>query len=854
MIQMKLSGPKKYLTGDPEEIFTVRSGSVYIYVVYIETVDPGRTFFVCEVPEGGVIPAFSVVNTSDGSRFEFLLAGKETAVVDIEIQDGNLEEVRRDFIDKYTTLRNEGDEDKGFSQLLGEFFESRINAEHEKIEHTNLLKQSALKGKMGLMASIFETAGKIRLNEDTSSLLYNTISVYCDYMNIKIIPYSTISAAFGDNFTIHDIARSSHFVLRKIRLEPKWYKKDAGAFVAIYKESGNPVLCIPKGIDAYIAYDLAAGNNYVIEKEEAEKFEEDAYIAYQPLPGGKLTIKEVLFYGLKRIRMKDIVLFFLMALITTLIGMLLPLLNEKLFDNLIPIGNIPDIMQVGVVIFAAMLGNVFFGLVQSLSNFRGVKSMEYAIVSATYDRLFRLPLTFMEKFGTSEMVSRVSSVSSVFSTTVSAGTSAAIGFVMSFFYLYKMFDKSKTLAWRGLIMAAISGLIMYGFGRARIRHEKRKLETSTKTSNMLYQYIAGILKIKISGIENRSLYEYQKVNTETMKHNMRSTQISNIGTVFTSVATVIYTGVIFYTVIKKKQVLTVGEYTAFNSAYGMFSSAVSTLISFFVTIAGLIPVMERIRPIYEQEIETKEAASLPGKLTGSLEVDHIDFAYGDDETKVLNDISFKLEPGEFVGIVGASGSGKSTLLKCLLGFERPTKGKIFYDNKDVDTMDKCELRKQLGVVLQDGQMVVGNIFTNVSLAAPHMEPAEVEELLDEVGLGEDIAKMPMGIFTAVSEGGGTLSGGQQQRVLIARALANNPAIVFFDEATSALDNITQQKVCEKLGERNMTRVMIAHRLSTVINCDRIFVMDKGKIVEEGNYESLMEKKGLFFELVKRQQI
>ncbi len=854
MIQMTLSGPKKYLTGDPEEIFTVRSGTVYIYVVYIETTDPGRTFFVCEVPEGGVIPAFSVVNTSDGSRFEFLLAGKEKAVVDIEIQNGNLEEVRRDFIDKYTSLGKGDDADKGFSQLLGEFFENRINAEHEKIEHTNMLKQSALKGKMGLMASVFDTGGKLRYTEETKSLLYNTMSVYCNYMNIKIIPYPTLEDAYGTGFTIHDIARSSHFVLRKIHIEGKWYKKDAGAFVAIYKETGNPVLCIPKGIDAYIAYDLAAGNNYVVEKEEAEKFDEYAYIAYQPLPGGKLTLKEVLIYGLKRVRIRDIVIFLLMALISTLIGMILPLLNEKLFDNLIPIGNIPDIMEVGVVIFAAMLGNVFFGLVQSLSNFRGVKSMEYAIVSATYDRLFRLPVTFMEEFGTTEMVSRVSSVSSVFSTTVGAGLSAAIGFVMSFFYLYKMFDKSKTLAWRGVIMAAISALIMYAFGRARIRHEKYKLETSTKTNNMLYQYIAGILKIKISGIENRSLFEYQKVNTETMKHTMRSTQISNAGNVFTAIATVIYTGVIFYTVIKKKQTLSVGEYTAFNSAYGMFTSAVSSLISFFVTIAGLIPVMDRIRPIYEQEVETKEAASLPGRLTGSLEVDHIDFSYGDDETKVLTDVSFKIEKGEFIGIVGASGSGKSTLLKCLLGFEKPTKGKIFYDNKDVDTLDKCELRKQLGVVLQDGQMVVGNIYSNVILAAPHMEPADVEDLLAEVGLKEDLDKMPMGIFTAVSEGGGTLSGGQQQRVLIARALANDPAIVFFDEATSALDNITQEKVCDKLGERNMTRVMIAHRLSTVRKCDRILVMDRGRIKEEGNFEELMEKKGLFYELAKRQEL
>lgn len=236
------------------------------------------------------------------------------------------------------------------------------------------------------------------------------------------------------------------------------------------------------------------------------------------------------------------------------------------------------------------------------------------------------------------------------------------------------------------------------------------------------------------------------------------------------------------------------------------------------------------------------------------EVNHLDFAYEEDENLVLSDISFEIEPGEFVGIVGSSGCGKSTLLKCLLGFENPTKGNIFYDSKDIVSLDKIELRRQMGVVLQDGQMVVGNIYTNVTLAAPEMDPSDALELLKEVDFYEDVNKMPMGIFTSISEGGGTVSGGQQQRILLARALANNPAILYLDEATSALDNVTQAQVCENLKDRNITRVMIAHRLSTVRGCDRIFVMDRGKIVETGNFDELMNKKGLFYELAKRQQV
>ena len=851
MAQIVLRGTKKYVTGNPSEVITVQKGTVYIYVTRMNGQVPDRTFFFGEAKEGTQIPSFSVVNQEDGSYLQFLLEAKEKAIAELYEDTEHIGEVRARFLEENTPFE-EGE--KRFSQLIGEWYEENLSKEHEKIEHSFAQKEAALNGKINLMASVFMDEGKLHYEEKTDSLLYDTMSVYCNYMNIPIIPYAALNNATNGHMTIYDIARSSHFVLRKIKLEKKWYKKDAGAFVAFFKDSEYPVLLIPKGVSAYLMYDLGTGTNCVVEKEEAEQLAEDAFIAYQPLPDHKLTLKEVMKYGMKRIRNRDVAVFVLMALISTLIGLLLPIINEQLFDNLIPMGNIGPIMQVGVVLFAVMFSNIFFELVQSLANFRGVKSMEYAIVSATYDRLFRLPQQFLESFGTSELVNRINSVSTVFSQTVSAGTTAGIGFVLSLFYLHKMFTKSKPLAWRGVIMAVILGLIMYGFGRARVKYEKRMLETSTSSNNLLYQFVSGILKIKISGIENRSLYEYEKVNTETIKYTMQSTKVANIGQVFTSISTVIYTGVIFYTVIKKKQNLTLGEYTAFNSAYGMFTSATSQLVQYFVTRARLVPVLDRIRPIYEQEAEAKEAASLPGKLSGEIEVDHLDFSYNEDENRVLEDITFKIDPGSFVGIVGPSGCGKSTLLKCLLGFEKPTKGKVFYDNKDVETMDKCEMRKQMGVVLQDGAMVVGNIYTNVTLAAPGMEPAEVEDLLDEVGMHEDMQKMPMGIFTAVSEGGGTLSGGQMQRVLIARALANNPSILYFDEATSALDNITQQNVCERLEKRNMTRVMIAHRLSTVKNCDRILVMDQGRIVEDGNYEELMKNEGLFYELVKRQEV
>ena len=851
VIKIKLRGAKKYLTGDPAEIFCVEEGTVYVYVVSVSGRKTGRSLFFTEMHEGDVFPALTVQDGNSGDICLFLLVAQSQAVISVQSSVESVEEVRQKFVEDHADLLP-GDE--RFSAKLASWYKAKLKAEEIEMANINLDKKRALDNKLHMMADLFRKEKHITYETETPSDLYNAMSTYCNYMKVNICGYQNLINNWGENFAVEDIARLSHFVARKITLVPNWYKHDAGAFLSFKKEDNTPVLLIPARGSNYIMYDLKRQIDTYVDEYVAKDLIGEGYVIYQHLPSKAVKLREVFSFGIKRINTKDMVSFILMYIIITLVGLLLPELHQRLFDNLIPLGRMDAIYQIGTVIFVCMVGNMFFGIVQGLANFRAIKTLEYNIVSATYDRIFRLPQKFIDSFGISELVSRVNSVSQVFSSTLTSGTSAVIGFVLSLFYLWRMFDKSKTLAWRGLIMSVVSCVIMYGFGYMRIGYERRKLESGTKSSNTLYQTISGILKIKVSGLENRSLYQFQRYNIDSLEQDIASSKINNIGSALQTVMMMFYTGFIYYTVIKKKQELTIGEYTAFNSAYGMFTSAVGQLMSFFLTVAQLIPVMDRIKPIFNQEAEISDTASLSSRLTGDIEVKHLEFAYDGDEQQVLKGINMNIKPGEFVGIVGPSGCGKSTLLKCLLGFEKATRGKIFYDNKDIDSLDKCELRRQMGIVLQDGKLVLGNIFTNIALASPQMKPEEAEELLKEVGLYDDVQEMPMGIFTGISDGGGTISGGQQQRVLIARALANNPRIVLFDEATSALDNITQEKVCESLEARNVTRVMIAHRLSTVKNCDKIYVMEKGEIVEEGNYDELMENKGLFYRLAERQKV
>jgi len=849
--QIKLSGSDKYHTTKPGTLYHVEKGQVYVYVVSATTLAAGRSILLTEVSEGANIPTFFKVDkeTVEGWMFRFI--PKDEAVLTAYRMGEHQDKYQNDFLEKYTDIHPS---DNGFNNLLLEWYNNQIFNDTQIIEGIEREKIRAEKENRNLIGSLFEKKRLINTNVSTESVLYNSMSVLCDYMNIKICSYGSLVQSRGKDFTPQDIARASHFVIRKITLGRKWYKENGGAFLAYTKDGNEPVLCIPKGIGSYILYNLEKKTEVLVEEEEANQISDEVYIIYQHLPLESIGVKDVLKYGIRRINTKDIVFFLLMYLIVTFIGLLLPLLNKQLFDKLIPIGQEKAIYQIGMVIFTCMIGNIFFGLVQNLASFRAIKSMEYSIVAATYDRVFRLPQKFINSFGSTEIINRVSSISGVFSQTLTAGVTAVVGFILSLFYLGRMFEESKKLAWRGIILAILTGIVMYLFGKLRITKEREQLEASAKANGKLYNYISGILKIKVSGIENRCLYEFQKSNVEALKYSIRSTTISNAGAVFTSFMSVFYTGFMFYTIIKKHEGLTIGSFTAFNSAYGFFNSAVLQLVTFFLSLAALIPVMDRVKPIFEEKPDYSDDLGAVERLKGKIEITHLDFAYEDDENLTLKDICLNIQPGEFVGIVGPSGCGKSTLLKCLLGFENPTKGNIFYDNRDIISMDKVELRRQMGVVLQDGQMVVGNIYTNVTLSNPEMSAGDALELLRIVDLYDDVQKMPMGIFTSISEGGGTVSGGQQQRILLARAIANNPAILILDEATSALDNVTQARVCENLKSGNMTRIMIAHRLSTVINCDKIVVMDEGRIVEVGNYQELMDKKGLFYELAKRQQV
>jgi len=282
--------------------------------------------------------------------------------------------------------------------------------------------------------------------------------------------------------------------------------------------------------------------------------------------------------------------------------------------------------------------------------------------------------------------------------------------------------------------------------------------------------------------------------------------------------------------------------------------AFNTLVSITESAALLKPTIEMIAPILDEEPEVSEGKQIVTKLSGRIELNNVSFRYSDSMPPVFENLSMKIKEGEYVGIVGKTGCGKSTLIRLLLGFEKPKRGAIYFDGKDMTGIDLASLRRNIGTVLQDGKLFQGDIYSNIIVSAPWLTVDDAWEAAETAYIADDIRKMPMGMNTMISEGSGGISGGQKQRLMIARAIVGKPKILILDEATSALDNVTQKAISDSLDSLECTRIIIAHRLSTIRNCDRILVVDRGKIAEQGTYDELLKQNGIFADLVNRQRL
>ncbi len=850
MENIELHGGKFHITDKPGTLYRVLKGHVLVYLVPLssngEKTAYGRRLLLLEAEEGEEIPSLCHDSGLLGSWRFMLMALDHASVEPCRKAD---EEKLLTFA-KRINLKLFSAED--FEEELIERYNLAAVKEEGYIYATKEEEKNTLKHSAALIYNVFrknrESSGYVPVGHP----LYDAVAFLCGTEHIEVASYDRVRQAAGRRFGLSDIARISHFTARSVILAGDWYKKDSGALLAFTEEGDRPVPCIPMGPGRYEYYDTETGGTRRIDAVFAKGLKAQGYAFYRPFPNKVIGKKELFLFGISKVYPSDLFRLFFLALLGTGVGLLLPLLNEQVYDRYIPIGDTGGLFAVGAVILSCSLGNIAFTVVKNLASFRSMNTMEYAVQNAALDRLFNLPESFFRQYDAARLAQNVMGLSETYQVIADSLIQTVLSLLFSFLYLFRMFKYSKDMSKVALLLLSALAAVLLWLGIRQTRLEKEKVQVDLAAGSAIFQFISGIEKIRISASENRAIYKYLEQFTRSQDINARKERTTILVNVVSETASVAFSIIFYYMMIRKSIALSIGQFSGFTAAFGAFSASVLALTQRFLLVNRVKPIYDNARPILETLPESTEDAALPGDLTGELEVSHVTFSYSESESPVLSDLSLHIKPGEYVAVVGPSGCGKSTLLKLLLGFERPKTGKIYYDSRDIDEMDKRELRKKFGVVLQDGGMIAGSIYENITITAPETKMERVQEVIEEVGLKDDIDGMPMGIHTVVTEGAGTISGGQAQRILIARALVGKPKIVFFDEATSALDNVTQNMVVETLERIQATKLVVAHRLSTVRRCDRIIVMEQGRIIEEGDYDALIEKKGFFYELAVRQ--
>ncbi|AGA70028.1 NHLM bacteriocin system ABC transporter, ATP-binding protein [Desulfitobacterium dichloroeliminans LMG P-21439] len=736
-------------------------------------------------------------------------------------------------------------------QAASNLWDKKRESEEKRLEEKSKSDRRLMDTAISKLAAITEKVETKALTDQTGDVLLDACRLVGQTMQMKIVAPPEV---LGSRRELHldDIARASRVRVREVALHGDWYTKDSGPLLGYMKKDHRPIALIPSAPTKYFLHDYTQGVTRTVDRDTAQEIDAFGFVFYRPFAEKKITARDLLNLGWENSWRRDFLMIFLMGILGGILGTAIPLATGIIFNTIIPEGERGHLVQIAFFLGASALATMIFQFVRSMATLRIEGKMEGAIQAAIWDRLLSLPVPFFKQFPAGELAMRAMGISQIRKILSGVTLNTVLSSIFSVFTLVLMFYYDRKLAGVATILVAVALLIMFFLGYRQVGYERKILDISNRISGMMLQLIGGITKFRVAGAEVRAFYRWAERFSEQRQFVYKRRILGNWLTTFHDVFPLLASMIIFYALTAGHSQLSPGEFIGFNAAFISFTLSMSSLAESIIGSYIVIPLYQRAKPILDTLPEYDETKITPVPLRGSIEMDHISFRYKEDGPLVLKDISLQIKEGDYVALVGTSGCGKSTLLRILLGFEKPETGNIYYDGQDLEKVDIRSIRKQLGVVLQNGQLMSGNIFTNIVGANPYLTIDDAWAAARMAGIEEDIQAMPMGMHTMISEGASTISGGQKQRLMIARAIVNQPKILFFDEATSALDNRTQAIVSQSLDRMKVTRIVIAHRLSTIINCNMIIVMDQGRIVESGTYDELMSNSGVFANLVHRQ--
>ena len=666
------------------------------------------------------------------------------------------------------------------------------------------------------------------------------------------VPSAPLPPGRGSADRITLLARSARVRTRRVRLTDGWWRQDSGPMVGYLAEGHRPVALVPRSATRYELIDPQSRSRVVVDAKTAATVEPDAVVVYRPLPDGQLTIGALLRSALMHAR-SDVAWLVAFAIGSALVALAVPIVTGSIVGTVIPEADVPDLVQLTLALVVAATAGALLQLATAIAVVRIQGRMDGYLVPAIWGRLLSLPTAFFRRYSAGDLAVRVQSVESMVRVVGSGAVVALLGVATSvvslaLIWFYSIaFGVIATLLLLALaVVVVLSSLVQY-------RRARAVEQTAGQLSGLVLEFVTGISKLRVAGAHEKAfqLWAERFRTRREAQNDVRRAQ--NVVTVALAVFPVLSSLVLFAVVgVSDPQAVSAGQFLAINAAFGQVVAAVVSIVLVTTQLVQAAPAMRRAQPVITEIPEDDATKSDPGVLRGAVEFSGVTFRYLEDGPLVLDGVSIRIAAGTSVALVGPSGSGKSTLGRLLLGFEVPEEGGVYLDDQDLAGLDLRAVRRQLGVVLQSVEPLPGSIMSNILGDAVDLTIDDAWRAAEHAGLADDVRAMPMGMHTAITEGGSTLSGGQRQRLLIARALAGDPRVLLFDEATSALDNVTQAVVAESLAALSVTRIIIAHRLSTVKDADRIYYLERGRILESGTFDELMSLGGGFAAQAHRQ--
>ena len=674
-------------------------------------------------------------------------------------------------------------------------------------------------------------------------------------MGIEIKPAAKSENMQRVKEPLEAIARASQMRIRRVLLTERWWRGDCGPMLAYLQADNTPVALLINNKGNYEIYNPVTGQRLLLSDRTAKLLAANAYMFYPPFPEKKIDLLTLFQYSLRG-RGQEIFSIVVLGIAGALAGMVVPQATGILIDTAIPDADRGLLLQLTLALVAASFGVAVFRLAQGVNLSRFEVYSVFSLQSAMWDRLLKLRLTFFRQYSSGEMLSRVNAINQIRDKLGAEKLDILFRSLFSLLNLGLLFVYSPPLASIAAVIVFLTVIVTSIAGYFKRQKTARLEELEGEIGGLTIQLVGGISKLRTTGAEGRAFAYWAKYYQQQLKLMQDNQWIEDAIATFNLLQSNLTLILIFWmtaSLLNQAQTdrITTGTFLAFNAAFAIFITGVTTLSNTLIDMLEIGVLWEHAKPIVDELPEVDLNKADPGRLSGYVKLDHVTFRYREDGPLNLDDVTIEAKPGEFIAFVGPSGSGKSTTLRMLLGFDVPEQGTVYYDGQDLSGLDVGAVRRQLGVVLQNGRINSESVFENISGGAL-IGMEEAWDAARMAGFAEDIENMPMGIHTVISEGGANLSGGQRQRLLIARALVLKPRIIFFDEATSALDNRTQAIVSESLDRLKVTRIAIAHRLSTIRNADRIYVIEAGRVVQQGTFKELASQEGMFAKLIAKQ--